>query len=48
VSKRLIQKEISARRFPAPVKVGRVSVWPVEVLRDSNPQRVDGGRRWRS
>jgi predicted DNA-binding transcriptional regulator AlpA len=45
-SPRLIQKEVSAGRFPRPVKIGRVSVWPVEVLREFlAQQQAAGGRR---
>jgi predicted DNA-binding transcriptional regulator AlpA len=33
VSRRLIQKEIAAGRFPRPIKVGRASVFPVESIR---------------
>lgn len=47
VSKRLIQKEISAGQFPKPLKIGRVSVWPVEVLREFLAQQA-AGRRGRS
>jgi predicted DNA-binding transcriptional regulator AlpA len=44
VSKRLIQKEISAGRFPKPLKIGRVSVWSVEALREFLAQQADGRR----
>jgi predicted DNA-binding transcriptional regulator AlpA len=42
LSPRLIQKEVSAGRFPRPVKIGRVSVWPVDLLREYLAQRADG------
>jgi predicted DNA-binding transcriptional regulator AlpA len=42
VSKRLIQKEISAGRFPKPLKIGRVSVFLVEALRQFLAQQADG------
>src|SRR5262249_46947865 len=45
LSKRLIQKEVSAGRFPRPVKIGRVSVWPVEVVRQFLAQHQAAGRR---
>jgi predicted DNA-binding transcriptional regulator AlpA len=44
LSKRLIQKEVSAGRFPRPVKIGRVSVWPVEVVREFLAQAAVGRR----
>jgi predicted DNA-binding transcriptional regulator AlpA len=44
-SPRLIQKSVAARQFPAPVKIGRVSVWPVEALREFLAQPAAGGRR---
>jgi predicted DNA-binding transcriptional regulator AlpA len=47
-SPRLIQKEVSAGRFPRPLKLGRVSVWPVEALREFLAQQAAGGRRSRS
>jgi predicted DNA-binding transcriptional regulator AlpA len=47
ISRRLVQKEIAAGRFPRPVKCGRVSLWPVEVLREFLAQQAAGGRRSR-
>ena len=46
LSPRLIQKSVAAKQFPAPVKCGRVSLWPVEVVRDHLlSQQAAGGRR---
>jgi predicted DNA-binding transcriptional regulator AlpA len=44
ISKRLIQKEVSAGRFPRPIKIGRTSVWPVQALREHLAQQADGRR----
>jgi predicted DNA-binding transcriptional regulator AlpA len=33
LSKRLIQREVSAGRFPRPVKCGRASVFPADAIR---------------
>jgi predicted DNA-binding transcriptional regulator AlpA len=44
LSKRHIQREVSAGRFPRPVKVGRVSLWPVETIR-AYLDGERGGRR---
>jgi predicted DNA-binding transcriptional regulator AlpA len=47
LSPRLIQKLVAARQFPAPVKAGRISVWPAAVVREFLAQQADGGRRVR-
>ena len=48
LSPRLLQKLVAARQFPAPVKAGRVSVWPAAVVRDFLAQQAAAGRRSRS
>jgi predicted DNA-binding transcriptional regulator AlpA len=47
LSPRLIQKSVAAGRFPRPVKIGRVSLWPVEALREFLAQQA-ASRRSRS
>jgi predicted DNA-binding transcriptional regulator AlpA len=42
VSPRLLQAEVSAGRFPRPRKIGRASVFPVEVLREFLSQQAPG------
>jgi predicted DNA-binding transcriptional regulator AlpA len=45
ISRRLVQKEIAAGRFPRPIKIGRTSVWSVEALREHLAQQAAVGRR---
>ncbi|HZW31424.1 MAG TPA: hypothetical protein VFF52_11995 [Isosphaeraceae bacterium] len=47
VSRRLIQKEIAAGRFPRPIKCGRTSLWLLEAIREHLAQQAAGGRRVR-
>ena len=44
-SPRLIQKEVSAGRFPRPIKCGRISLWPVAIVREHLAQQAATGRR---